>query len=320
MLLGYAHIVVAVGKAVVELHHARAFAHGGGDGHQFGVDCRHVAQPRAKHLAEGLFRRSCWGHQAHLGVEFARTVVGDGVDLSQLIALAFAGDHVQELRSLQMLDVFQCGNQRVEVVTVDGTDVVKAKLFKQSRRHHHAFGLLFKTASQVKQRRRIFQDLLAHFFGGRIKTPTHELRQIAVERTDGRADRHIVVVEDHQQIGVRHPCVVERLKGHARGHGTIANDGHTAALLAFLLGRQSHAQRGRNTGGGMRCAKSIKFAFVALGKACQAIKLSQGMHSVASTGENFVRIGLVTHVPHQTVMGCIEDVMQCHREFYCAEV
>ena len=200
MLLGNAYIVVTVWKAVMELHHARPFAHGGGDGHQFGVGCRHVAQPSTKHLAECLFRQSRWGHQAHLRIEFARAVVSNGVNFGQLIALAFAGDHMQKLRPIQMLDVFKGRNEGIEVVAVNRADVVETKFFKQGGWHHHAFGLLLEASRQVKQRRRIFQNLLAHLFGSRIKTPAHELRQIAVERTDGGADGHVVVVQDNQQI------------------------------------------------------------------------------------------------------------------------
>ena len=64
-----------------------------------------------------------------------------------------------------MLDVFQCRNERIEVVAVDGADVIEAKLLKQGGWNHHAFGLLLKASCQVKQRRRIFQNLLAHLFG-----------------------------------------------------------------------------------------------------------------------------------------------------------
>ena len=148
---------------------------------------------------------------------------------------------MQKLRPIQMLDVFKGRNEGIEVVAVNRADVVKTKFFKQGGRYDHALGLLLEASCQVKQRRRIFQDLLAHLFGGRVKTPAHELRQIAIERSHGRADGHVVVVEDDQQIGVRHTGVVEGFKRHACGHGAVANDGHTSALLAFLLGRQGHA-------------------------------------------------------------------------------
>ena len=65
----------------------------------------------------------------------------------------------------------------------------------------------------------------------------------------------------------------------------------------------------------MGCTKSIKLALIPLGKTCHAVELAQSVHSVAATGQDFVRIGLVAHVPHQTVMRGVEHVMQRHSEF-----
>ena len=70
----------------------------------------------------------------------------------------------------------------------------------------------------------------------------------------------------------------------------------------------------------MRGTKSIKFAFIALWKTRHAIQLAQGMHLVAATGENFVRIGLMTHVPHQSVVRGVENVMQGNGQLDGAKV
>jgi hypothetical protein len=44
----------------------------------------------------------CGLDEAHGGVELARAVVGHRVGLGQLVALAFFGHHVQELRALEV--------------------------------------------------------------------------------------------------------------------------------------------------------------------------------------------------------------------------
>jgi hypothetical protein len=54
----------------------------------------------------------------------------DGVRFGGRIALALAGDHVQELRALQLLAVARC-DQRFDVVAVDGPDVVEAHFLEQ---------------------------------------------------------------------------------------------------------------------------------------------------------------------------------------------
>ena len=156
---------------------------------------------------------------------------------------------MQKLWALQVLEIFQRGDERIQIVAVDGSDVIEAKFFEQGGRHHHAFGVFFKTLGQLEQRRRTIEHLFANFFGGRIKLATHELRQVPVERTHWRADRHVVVVQDDQQLGRGHACVIERLKGHACGHGAVADDSNRMALFAFLLRRHRHAQCRRNAGG-----------------------------------------------------------------------
>ena len=39
------------------------------------------------------------------------------------------------------------------------------------------------------------------------------------------------------------------------------------------------------------------------------------MHAVTSAGQNFVGITLVTDVPDQPVMGCVEQIVNCDRQF-----
>ena len=100
VLLGNAHIVVAGRETLVKRHHARAFAHRRRDAHQLGVGLGLVAQPLAKYLAKRGLGRCCAGLEAHFRVKFAWAMVGNGVGLSQFVALPFARDHMQKLRAL----------------------------------------------------------------------------------------------------------------------------------------------------------------------------------------------------------------------------
>ncbi len=68
-----------------------------------------------------------------------------------------------------------------------------------------------------------------------VEMPGHEPREIPVERAHGRRDRHVVVVEYHQQIGIHHAGVVQRLKGHAGRHRAVADHGDAVALFALQL-------------------------------------------------------------------------------------
>ena len=61
----------------------------------------------------------------------------------------------------------------------------------------------------------------------------------------------------------------------------------------------------------MSRAERIKLALGALGKAGQAAALAQSSDPVATAGQNFVGIALVTDVPDQLVLGRIENRVNC---------
>ena len=250
VLLGNAYVEIAVGKALVKFDHARAFAHGGRNTHQPNVALGHIAQPLPKHLGKSGFGwRGCW-LQTRCHIEFARPMVGDGISLCLRITLAFAGDHMQKLRPFEVAHVLQRGDQRLHIVPIDRADVVEAEFFKQRGRQHHAFGLFFKPFGKFQQGRHPFEHAFAHIARLGIELPAHQVRQIAVQRPHGRADAHVVVVEDDQQAHVLlDPRVVERFKRHACRHGAIADDGNAVLLFALLAGRNGHAQCSRNAGG-----------------------------------------------------------------------
>ena len=201
-----------------------------------------------------------------------------------------------------------------------GSDVVEAELLEQRGRHHHALGLLLQPLGQFKQRRRIAQHLLAHVLGRRVELPAHELGQVAVERAHRGRDRHVVVVQHHQQPALGHTGVVQGLEGHAGRHGAVADDGHGVAFIALDLGGQRHAQRRRDAGRRVRGAEGVVFAFVAARETADAVQLAQRVHAVAPAGEDFVGVGLVAHIPDQPVFGCVEHVVQRHGELHRAQI
>ena len=151
---------------------------------------------------------------------------------------------MQKLRAIEVLQVFQRRNERLQVMAIDGADVVEAEFFKQRGWHHHTFGMLLKAFGQLKKRRCGLEHLLGTLFGGGVKASAHQLGQVAVERPHRRTDRHVVVVEDHQELAVFHPRMVEGLESHARGHRAITDHGNRMSVFALLARSQSHAQRG----------------------------------------------------------------------------
>ena len=62
---------------------------------------------------------------------------------------------------------------------------------------------------------------------------------------NARADRHLVVVENDQQLSAQMPGVVERLEDDAAGQGAVADHGHAVAIaLAEQVVADFQPQRG----------------------------------------------------------------------------
>ena len=101
---------------------------------------------------------------------------------------------------------------------------------------------------QFKQRRRVAQHLLAPFFGFCVKTPRHQLREVLIQSPNRRADGHVVVVQDDEQIALAGTGVVHCFVSHAGGERAIADDRHGLALASCLFGGNGHAESGRDAG------------------------------------------------------------------------
>mmetsp|Transcript_85589 Transcript_85589/g.238151 ORF Transcript_85589/g.238151 Transcript_85589/m.238151 type:complete len:669 (-) Transcript_85589:2867-4873(-) len=324
MLLGDADIVITLREALVELDHARTLAHRRRDAHEPRVGLGHVAQPVAEDLGEGQLGRRGRLDEAHRRVELARgRVVLDRVGLGQLVAGTLLGDDVQELRALFVAQVLQRRHEGVEVVAVDRADVVEAEFLEDRARHHHALGVLLELARKLVQRR-VLQHALRAFAGRGVEAAAHQPRQVFVQRADRRADRHVVVVQDHQQVAqqatVRHAGVIQGLEGHAGRHRAVADDGHRLVRQALQLESHRHAMGGRDRRGRMAGAEGVVLALVTAREAADAAELAQPAHAVAPTGQHLVRVGLVADVPHQPVLRGVENVMQSYRQLDRAQV
>ena len=313
VLLRDAHVEIPVGKFLREAHQPRALPHRGGDCDETRIEPRHVAQPLAEHLRVGRLAAARL-LDALGGIELARSVIEHRIGLGELVALTFLGVHVQELRALQLLDVLQRRDERVEIVAVDRADVVEPEFLEQGRGHDQALGVLLHLFRQIPQRRHAGEDFFACFPRRGIETPGHEPREIAVQRAHRGGNRHVVVVQDHEQVGIHHAGVVEGLESHACRHGAVADHRHDVALLlagiAFQLRALRHAERRAHRGARMGGAESVVLALAAPREARDAPAHAYAAHRFTAAGENLVRIGLVSHVPDDAIMRRIEDVMQ----------
>ena len=323
MLLGDAHVEVAVRVLAGEAHQAGTLAHRRRDAHHARIDRCHVAQPVSEHLRVTRHRRRDRGglhDDADARVELRHAVVLDRIGLGRGIALSLARHHVQELQAAQVAQVLQRRGEVIDVVPVHRAQVVEAEFLEQRAGQQHALHMFLGALGQFQHARRGRQYPLAGAPRRGVEAPGHQARQVVVQGTDRRRDRHVVVVQDHQQVAVGRLGVVQGLERKARRHRTIADDGHHPARVIHAPRCHCHAKRSADRGRRMRDAEGVVLALVAAREAGDAAAHAQPVHALAAAGQYLVRIGLVAHVPDQPVIGRVEHIVQRDRQFDRAEV
>ena len=78
------------------------------------------------------------------------------------------------------------------------------------------------------------------------------------------------------------------------------------------LGGNGHAEGSRDGVRGMSADKGVVFALLGRGEGHDAVQFTVGGKLFPSAGQNLVAVGLVPHIPYDTVVGGIEDIVQCH--------
>ena len=124
---------------------------------------------------------------------------------------------------------------------------------------------------------------------------------MAAESADILGDRHIVVVEHHEQRLPRGAGAAQRLICHAAGQRTVADDRDNVVFLVFNRACMRHAERHRNRIRGMSRDARVGDALLRLHKAAQTAVLPQRVKAVAPTGQDLVDITLMTYIVDDAV-------------------
>ena len=329
VLLGDADVEGALRMRLAEQVDARAPRHRGGDRHHLVVGIRRLDQALAEHPGVGRRVRLGLGLDAREHVELDHAVVAVGRGFRRGVALALLGHHVQQDRALlAVAHVLEHGQQVVEVVPVDGPDIVEAHLLEhRARAHHQGAGVfLGRGRALVEALGQEPAQLLGGLAQGLVGAPRGQAREVGRHGAHGRRDRHVVVVEDDDEARVQGAGIVHGLVGHARRHRAVADHRHHVAPLRRRLrpGPWPSPRRGRaprpcparprsrwRNGPPRRDRRRSPSP---LGEARQAAGLAQGPDAVAPAGEDLVRVGLVADVPDDAVVGGVEHVVQRHRQ------
>ena len=245
--------------------------------------------------------------------------VGGG--FGRLIALALAGHDMDQHRAdVGVADIFEDFDQRADIVPVDRTDIIKAQLLEQRPAGDPAAGIFLGFPRPVVDRVGHHpRDLLRDPARGEIFVRADQPRERIAQGADRRRDRHVIVVEDDDQLVAGRGGVVHRLIGHAGAHRAVADDRDRAPGIAGQLVGDRKAERGGDRGRAVGRSERVVFALAAAGEAAEAAALAERADAVAAAGDDLVRIGLVADVPDQPVGRRVEHIMDRDRQLDHAE-
>ena len=144
--------------------------------------------------------------------------------------------------------------------------------------------------------------------------------ETAVQSAHGLVYGDAVVVEYHEYVRLADRHVVEGFESLTAGHRAVADDGNmlTAAFALQLRGYR-HTQSGGDGGGGVAGAEGVVLALAHLWKSTQSPFGSDRGELISPSGDNFVGVCLMAHIPYQLVVGGVEDIMQSHGQLHHAQ-
>ena len=124
-------------------------------------------------------------------------------------------------RSVQAFCLFHHFYQQRQVMPVYRPQISKAKFLKEHARHQQildaAFHPLRRICHTVADRRNPSQEKLNIVLGPGVGGRQAHFRQIMRHRTDIFADRHLVVIEDHDQVPFQMAGMVQPFERQAAG-------------------------------------------------------------------------------------------------------
>ena len=321
MPFGDAHVEHAVGHRFLHDAHRATRRHGRRHANDVLVLSGQLEQRLPEHVL--IFGRHIaailYDALARLGVELARRMPYRGTLLGRFVAFSFRGVQMKQLRPAHILELAQHAHHLFHVVPVERTEIANV----------HSLKDILLMAQRTLQRIIQAQDALLALLvqvAFAVEPPTGleaqpivglvgiEVQQILLHAAHRTVNRHIVVVENNQQVVGRARHVVEPLEGQSAAHRTIADDRHDMPSAAIR--RHSHAQGRRDRIAGVPAGERVVFAFGRTWKRTDAMQLPVRAEPVAPPRQYLVPVGLMPHVPHDTVLRRVENVMQGHRNLH----
>ena len=251
VLLGNADIEAAGRMPLCELVDPGARRHRRGDRDDAAIAVGEVRQRLAEHVL--VLRRARCGLALLAGddVELGDAMILVGGSFRRAVAVTLFGDDMDQARAFRHIaHILEHRDQRLEIVAIDGPDIVEAQLLEQRPAHRHAAGIFIRLVGRIVQGGGQFARNAPGKIAQLQKRPrAYQPREVCRQAPHRRRDRHVVVVEHDDQPVAGCFGVVHRLIGHARRHRPVADHRDAAAGPVRKLRCHGKAERRRDRGG-----------------------------------------------------------------------
>ena len=138
---------------------------------------------------------------------------------------------------------------------------------------------------------------------------------------DPRADRHPVVVEDHEEPLLQEAGVVEGLEDDSRREGAVPDDRDAPPVVVTgEIVPAGKAERRRQAAAGMTGHEQVVRALLRIGIAHQSAAGADRTEAGEAAGDQLVRVDLMTGIPDETVAAEVENAVQGQAQLDDAEV
>ena len=209
------------------------------------------------------------------------------------------------------------------VVSVERAVIGKPEVLKEILPHQQTLETVFCFLADPHQpfaaQRDLFERILDSVLETEILCGVAESVEIGIHRADVFRDRHIVVVENDDQLVVA-GTVVQRFVRHSARKRSVADhdDGIGVAAGQPVCRRDPDACRNgsRTVAGSERVANR----FVSARKARKPAELPQRVKLLPSSRQQLVNVTLMPDVENETVFRTVEDAVHCDRQFHGAEI
>ena len=240
-------------------------------------------------------------------------------------AVALLREDVQQDRPLLILQVAQPAAQRRQIVTVDRAEVAEAEIFEEHAARHHRLeavaDLLELAFRPAADDRHLFEESADLLLGILVEVRHPPLVERMRQSAGARADRHLVVVENDEQVLLQPAGVVQRFEDDAARQGAVADDGDRFAVgLAHQIVADLEAEHGRDRRAGVAGHEQVEVGLVRIRVAHQPAARADRVELRIAAGDQLVRIDLVAGVPDQPIALEVEGEVQRQAKLDDAEV